>query len=157
MIRGLCSVEIFFLCRSVYSVTHITDIKIPTGLDITFQKLSHIPHKQREQTRVSKIIIGFSLVCVDTVKAEFQGCSSSYFPSPSRLKDLLLKERSGRTELRTHVEELEGRCQSLTQQLEQARRSEEQHKTALRRLEESISHGDALRAHQQAEEVQTLA
>lgn len=70
------------------------------------------------------------------------------------MKELLLKERSGRSELQTRVEELEGRCQSLTQQLEQARSGEEQHKTALRRLEESISHGETLRARQQAEEVQ---
>lgn len=66
---------------------------------------------------------------------------------------MLLKERSGRSELQARVEELERRCQSLTQQLEQERSSEEQHQTALRRLEESISHGDALRACQQAEEV----
>lgn len=67
---------------------------------------------------------------------------------------MLLKERSGRCELQTRVEELEGRCQSLTQQLEHARSSEEQHKSMLCRLEESISHGEALRARQQAEEVQ---
>lgn len=73
--------------------------------------------------------------------------------SPSRLKELLLKERSGRSELQTRVEELEGRCQVLTQQLEQARSSGEQHKTALRRLEESISQSEVLRARQQAEEV----
>lgn len=67
---------------------------------------------------------------------------------------MLLKERSGRSELQSRVEELEGRCQCLTQQLEQARSSEDQHKMALRKLEESISNGEALRACQQAEEVQ---
>lgn len=72
---------------------------------------------------------------------------------PYRLKELLLKERSGRSEWQTRVEELEGRCRTLTQQLEQARSSEEQHRTAVRGLEESISHGEALRARQQAEEV----
>lgn len=76
--------------------------------------------------------------------------------SPSRLKEMLLKERSGRSELHTRVEELEGRCQSVTQQLQQARSSEEQHKAALRRLEEIISQGDAIRTRQQAEEVQGL-
>ncbi|KAF3858053.1 hypothetical protein F7725_011254 [Dissostichus mawsoni] len=70
-----------------------------------------------------------------------------------KLKELLLKERSGRSELQARVEELEGRSQSQSRQLEQARSSEEQHKTALRRLEESISQGDALRARQQAEEM----
>lgn len=79
------------------------------------------------------------------------------FFSPSRLKELLLKERSGHSELQARVEELEGRCRSLTQQLEQACSCEEQHKTALHRLEESVSHGEALRAHQQAEEVQMFA
>lgn len=75
---------------------------------------------------------------------------------PSRLKELLLKERSGRTELHTCVEELEGRCQSLTQQLDLARSSDEQHKIALHRLKESISQGEAVRTRQQAEEVQWL-
>uniref|UniRef100_A0A3Q1FDU1 Leucine-rich repeat and coiled-coil domain-containing protein 1 n=1 Tax=Acanthochromis polyacanthus TaxID=80966 RepID=A0A3Q1FDU1_9TELE len=70
-----------------------------------------------------------------------------------RLKDMLLKERSGRSQLQARVEQLERSCQSLNQQLEQTRSSEEQHKTALRRLEESISHGEALRACQQAEEL----
>ncbi|KAK1879516.1 Leucine-rich repeat and coiled-coil domain containing protein 1 [Dissostichus eleginoides] len=73
--------------------------------------------------------------------------------SMALLKELLLKERSGRSELQARVEELEGRSQSQSRQLEQARSSEEQHKTALRRLEESISQGDALRARQQAEEM----
>lgn len=73
---------------------------------------------------------------------------------PSRLKELLLRERSGRCELKNRVEELEARCRSLTQQVEQARSSEEQHKAALYRLEENISQGESLRAQQQAEEVQ---
>lgn len=58
--------------------------------------------------------------------------------------------------MQAHVEELETRCQSLTQQLEQARSSEEKQGAALRRLEETVSHGDALRACQQAEEVDIL-
>lgn len=74
--------------------------------------------------------------------------------SPSRLKELLLKERSGRCELKNRVEELEARCQSLTQQVEQARSAEEQHRAALHRLEENSAQGEAMRARQQAEEVQ---
>lgn len=70
-----------------------------------------------------------------------------------RLKELLLKERSGCCELRNRVEELEARCQSLTLQVDQARSSEEQHRAALHRLEENISHGESLRAQRQAEEV----
>lgn len=70
-----------------------------------------------------------------------------------RLKELLLKERSECSNLHVRVEELEGRCQSLTQQLDQACSNEEQHKGTLRRLEERISQGDAIRSRQQDEEV----
>ncbi|CAL8279493.1 unnamed protein product [Lota lota] len=70
-----------------------------------------------------------------------------------RLKELLLRERAGRSDLQERADELERRCQTLAQQLEKARTDEEQHKRALRVLEESISHADALRARQQAEEM----
>ncbi|KAM8727747.1 leucine-rich repeat and coiled-coil domain-containing protein 1 [Acanthopagrus schlegelii] len=93
------------------------------------------------------------LKCLQTKVNEEKDLQSMALHTTDRLKELLLKERSGRSELQTQVEELEGRCQSLTQQLEQARSSEEQHKTALHRLGESISHGEALRARQQAEEM----
>uniref|UniRef100_A0A4W6E6Y7 Leucine-rich repeat and coiled-coil domain-containing protein 1 n=1 Tax=Lates calcarifer TaxID=8187 RepID=A0A4W6E6Y7_LATCA len=85
--------------------------------------------------------------------SEEKDLQSMALHTTDRLKELLLKERSGRSELETRIEELEGRCQSLTQQLEQARSSGEHHKTALHQLEESISHGEALRARQQAEEM----
>ncbi|XP_049453451.1 leucine-rich repeat and coiled-coil domain-containing protein 1 [Epinephelus fuscoguttatus] len=93
------------------------------------------------------------LKCLQTKVSEEKDLQSMALHTTDRLKELLLKERSGRSELQSRVEELEGRCQSLTQQLEQARSSEEQHKTALHRLEESISHGETLRARQQAEEM----
>uniref|UniRef100_A0A8C9WU12 Leucine-rich repeat and coiled-coil domain-containing protein 1 n=1 Tax=Sander lucioperca TaxID=283035 RepID=A0A8C9WU12_SANLU len=93
------------------------------------------------------------LKCLQTKVSEEKDLQSMALHTTDRMKELLLKERSGRSELQTRVEELEGRCQSLTQQLEQARSGEEQHKTALRRLEESISHGETLRARQQAEEM----
>ncbi|XP_042353819.1 leucine-rich repeat and coiled-coil domain-containing protein 1 isoform X2 [Plectropomus leopardus] len=93
------------------------------------------------------------LKCLQTKVHEEKDLQSMALHTTDRLKEMLLKERSGRSELQTRVEELEGRCQSLTQQLEQARSSEEQHKTALHRLEESISHGETLRARQQAEEM----
>ncbi|KAM7379559.1 hypothetical protein PAMP_005105 [Pampus punctatissimus] len=92
------------------------------------------------------------LKCLQTKVSEEKDLQSMALHTTDRLKELLLKERSGRSELQTRVEELEGRCQSLTQQLGQACSSEEQHKAALCRLEESISHGEALRARQQAEE-----
>ncbi|KAM9719792.1 leucine-rich repeat and coiled-coil domain-containing protein 1 [Menidia menidia] len=93
------------------------------------------------------------LKCLQTKVSEEKDLQSLALHTTDRLKELLLKERSGRSELQTRVEELEGRCRSLTQQLEQSRGSEEHHKAALRRLEESISHGDVLRARQQAEEM----
>uniref|UniRef100_A0A8C9WR83 Leucine-rich repeat and coiled-coil domain-containing protein 1 n=1 Tax=Sander lucioperca TaxID=283035 RepID=A0A8C9WR83_SANLU len=98
---------------------------------------------------IKKLVVVALTVCSHS---RYYSCCSYHVFSPCRMKELLLKERSGRSELQTRVEELEGRCQSLTQQLEQARSGEEQHKTALRRLEESISHGETLRARQQAEE-----
>ncbi|XP_053294375.1 leucine-rich repeat and coiled-coil domain-containing protein 1 isoform X3 [Pleuronectes platessa] len=93
------------------------------------------------------------LKCLQTKVSEEKDLQCMAVHTTDRLKEMLLKERSGHSELQTRVEELQGRCQSLTQQLEKARGSEEQHKTALQRLEESISHGEALRARQQAEEM----
>uniref|UniRef100_A0A3Q3EDT7 Leucine rich repeat and coiled-coil centrosomal protein 1 n=1 Tax=Kryptolebias marmoratus TaxID=37003 RepID=A0A3Q3EDT7_KRYMA len=91
------------------------------------------------------------LKCLQTKVGEEKDLQSMALHTTD-LKELLLKERSGRSELQARVEELETRCRSLTRQLEEARSSEEQHQTELRRLEESISHGDALRACQRAEE-----
>ncbi|XP_034470352.1 LOW QUALITY PROTEIN: leucine-rich repeat and coiled-coil domain-containing protein 1 [Hippoglossus hippoglossus] len=93
------------------------------------------------------------LKCLQTKVSEEKDLQCMAVHTTDRLKEMLLKERSGHSELQTRVEELQGRCQSLTQQLQKARGSEEQHKTALHRLEESISHGEALRARQQAEEM----
>lgn len=70
-----------------------------------------------------------------------------------RLKEQLLKERSESSDLHARIEVLEGRCQSLSQQLEQARSKEEQHKSTLLMLEGSVSQGEAIRSRQQAEEV----
>ncbi|KAL0966614.1 hypothetical protein UPYG_G00297450 [Umbra pygmaea] len=70
-----------------------------------------------------------------------------------RLKELLLKERSEHSGLQAHVEQLEQRCQSSGLQLEQALQREEQHTVALHSLEDRMSHSEALRARQQAEEM----
>ncbi|MCJ8731799.1 hypothetical protein PDJAM_G00203620 [Pangasius djambal] len=70
-----------------------------------------------------------------------------------RLKELLMKERSGRTALQTRVEELEERCANAAQQLEQQRSHEAQYKDALHSLQESVSQQEALRARQQVEEM----
>ncbi|KAM4728315.1 leucine-rich repeat and coiled-coil domain-containing protein 1 [Anableps anableps] len=93
------------------------------------------------------------LKCLQTKVSEEKDLQSMALHTTDRLKELLLKERSGRSELQARVEELETRCQSLTEQLKQAWSSEEQHRAALRKLEETVSHGDALRARQQAEEM----
>ncbi|MED6279749.1 hypothetical protein CHARACLAT_003852 [Characodon lateralis] len=93
------------------------------------------------------------LKCLQTKVSEEKDIQSLALHTTDRLKELLLKERSGRSELQARVEELERRCQSLTQQLERARSSEEQHRAALHRLEEAVSHRDALRACKQAEEM----
>uniref|UniRef100_A0AAQ5ZX00 Leucine-rich repeat and coiled-coil domain-containing protein 1 n=1 Tax=Amphiprion ocellaris TaxID=80972 RepID=A0AAQ5ZX00_AMPOC len=71
------------------------------------------------------------LKSMQTKISEEKDLQSMALHTTDRLKDVLLKERSGRSELQARVEELEGSCQSLNQQLEQTRSSEEQHKTAL--------------------------
>uniref|UniRef100_A0A8C8DI23 Leucine-rich repeat and coiled-coil domain-containing protein 1 n=1 Tax=Oryzias sinensis TaxID=183150 RepID=A0A8C8DI23_9TELE len=93
------------------------------------------------------------LKSLQTKVSEEKDLQSMALHTTDRLKDLLLKERSGRSELQNRVEELEGRLLSLTQQLEVTRSNEEKSKAALQRAEESISHADALRAGQQAEEM----
>ncbi|XP_034559351.1 leucine-rich repeat and coiled-coil domain-containing protein 1 [Notolabrus celidotus] len=93
------------------------------------------------------------LKCLQTKVSEEKDLQSMALHTTDRLKEMLLKERSGRSQLQTRIEELDGRCQALTQQLEHARSSEEQHKSVLCRLEESKSHGEALRARQKAEEM----
>lgn len=67
-----------------------------------------------------------------------------------------MKERSERSGLQARVEELEERCQSSALQLEQVLQREEQHKRALRSLEDSTSHSEARKARRQAEEVELL-
>ncbi|XP_051944020.1 leucine-rich repeat and coiled-coil domain-containing protein 1 [Hippocampus zosterae] len=86
------------------------------------------------------------LKCLKTKVAEEQNLQTMAMHTTDRLKDLLLKERSGRREL-------ESRMQQLSRQLEQARGSEERHKRAFRQLEEDVAHGEALRARQQAQEM----
>ncbi|XP_068605195.1 leucine-rich repeat and coiled-coil domain-containing protein 1 [Brachionichthys hirsutus] len=93
------------------------------------------------------------LKCLQTKVSEEKDLQSMALHTTDRLKELLLKERSGCAELQTRVDELQGRCQSLNQQLEHVRSSEEQHKAALHRLEESSSQGAALRARRQTEEM----
>ncbi|KAM6948379.1 leucine-rich repeat and coiled-coil domain-containing protein 1 [Aplochiton taeniatus] len=70
-----------------------------------------------------------------------------------RLKEMLLKERAEQGVLQNRVGELEERCQSMGQQLEQARQREDQQQSALRSQEDSAAHGEATRARQQAEEM----
>ncbi|KAJ3595173.1 hypothetical protein NHX12_004477, partial [Muraenolepis orangiensis] len=62
-----------------------------------------------------------------------------------RLKEMLLRERVARSDL-------QGQCDTLALQLEEARADQEHHKRALCQLEESVTRTDTLRALQQAEE-----
>uniref|UniRef100_A0A8C6TE19 Leucine-rich repeat and coiled-coil domain-containing protein 1 n=1 Tax=Neogobius melanostomus TaxID=47308 RepID=A0A8C6TE19_9GOBI len=93
------------------------------------------------------------LKCLQTKVSEEQDLQSLAVHTTDRLKEMLLKERSGRSELQRRVEELEGRCQSLSVQLEQSRSKEQLHKSGLSQLQESIAQADSLRAQQRAEEV----
>ncbi|KAK7944708.1 hypothetical protein WMY93_000436 [Mugilogobius chulae] len=93
------------------------------------------------------------LKCLQTKVSEEQDLQSLAVHTTDRLKEMLLKERSGRSELQQRVEELESRCQSVTLQLEQSRSKEQLHKTGLSKLEESIAQADRQRALQRAEEV----
>ncbi|XP_076003573.1 leucine-rich repeat and coiled-coil domain-containing protein 1 [Genypterus blacodes] len=78
--------------------------------------------------------------------SEEKDLQSMALHTTDRLKDMLLKERSGRSGLQSRVQELEGKCQALTRQLEQSHSSEDQHKTALCSLEDSLSRAETLRA-----------
>uniref|UniRef100_A0AAV2JRR0 Leucine-rich repeat and coiled-coil domain-containing protein 1 n=1 Tax=Knipowitschia caucasica TaxID=637954 RepID=A0AAV2JRR0_KNICA len=91
--------------------------------------------------------------CLQTKVSEEHDLQSLAVHTTDRLKELLLKERSGRSELQRRVEELEGRCQSLTQQLEQSRSTEQVHRAGLSKLELSVAQADSLRASQRAEEM----
>lgn len=71
----------------------------------------------------------------------------------SRLKEMLLKERSDRAGLQTRLQELEERYRYTLEQLEQAHNRDEQHKRALHSLEDSVSQAETLRVQQRAEEV----
>uniref|UniRef100_A0AAZ3QFT1 Leucine rich repeat and coiled-coil centrosomal protein 1 n=1 Tax=Oncorhynchus tshawytscha TaxID=74940 RepID=A0AAZ3QFT1_ONCTS len=92
---------------------------------------------------------------VEGLKSDLVSQLPCLFPPP-RLKELLLKERSERSGLQARVEELDERCQSSALQLEQVLQREEQHKRALRSLEDSTSHSEARKARRQAEEVELL-
>ncbi|XP_026170373.1 leucine-rich repeat and coiled-coil domain-containing protein 1 [Mastacembelus armatus] len=133
-----------------------SDVKNKTGEEATYRTIVEERDQERErrwkaEQAVRKLTE--ELKRLQTKVSEEKDLQSMALHTTDRLKELLLKEQSGRSEMQTRVDELEGRCQSLIQQLEQARSSEEQLKTALHRLEESISHGEALRACQQAEEM----
>lgn len=66
----------------------------------------------------------------------------------------MLKERSDRAALQTRLQELEERYRSTLEQLEQVHKREDQHKRALRSLEDSMTKADALRVQQHAEQVE---
>uniref|UniRef100_A0A4W5PDI7 Leucine-rich repeat and coiled-coil domain-containing protein 1 n=1 Tax=Hucho hucho TaxID=62062 RepID=A0A4W5PDI7_9TELE len=90
---------------------------------------------------------------LQTQASQEKDLQSMALHTTDRLKELLLKERSERSGLQARVEELEERCQSSALQLEQVLQREEQHKRALRSLEDSTSHSEARKARREAEEM----
>ncbi|XP_030629166.1 leucine-rich repeat and coiled-coil domain-containing protein 1 [Chanos chanos] len=90
---------------------------------------------------------------LQTRASEEKELQSMALHTTDRLKEVLLKERSDHRELQSRVEELEERWRTAAEQLEQAQIREDQHKRALRSLEDAASRGEALRAQQQAEEM----
>ncbi|XP_046884457.1 leucine-rich repeat and coiled-coil domain-containing protein 1 isoform X2 [Hypomesus transpacificus] len=90
---------------------------------------------------------------LQTQASEEKDLQSLALHTTDRLKELLLRERSERSGLQARVEELEERSQGLALQLEQARQQEDHQQRALRSLEDSVAHKEALRARQQAEEM----
>uniref|UniRef100_A0A4W4DPS3 Leucine-rich repeat and coiled-coil domain-containing protein 1 n=2 Tax=Electrophorus electricus TaxID=8005 RepID=A0A4W4DPS3_ELEEL len=89
--------------------------------------------------------------CLQTRANEEKELQNLALHTTDRLKELLLKERSDRAELQARVEELEQRCRTLAEQVEQLRNQEDLHKRALCSLEQSVSQEEAHRASQQAE------
>ncbi|XP_054625434.1 leucine-rich repeat and coiled-coil domain-containing protein 1 [Dunckerocampus dactyliophorus] len=133
-----------------------SDVKSKFNEEETYRAIVEERDQERERRwKAEQAVIKLTeeLKCLKTKASEEKDLQSMAMHTTDRLKDLLLKERSGHCELQTRVEELQGRCGSLTQQLQRTRSGEEQQKNLLRRLEEKISQGDAHRAHQQAEEM----
>ncbi|KAL7876298.1 hypothetical protein AOLI_G00112610 [Acnodon oligacanthus] len=90
---------------------------------------------------------------LQTRASEEKELQSMALHTTDRLKELLLKERSDRAALQARVEELEERCSTAAEQLEQLRSQEDQHKRALHSLQACVSQEEALRAGQKAEEM----
>nr|XP_057925122.1 leucine-rich repeat and coiled-coil domain-containing protein 1 [Doryrhamphus excisus] len=126
-----------------------SDVKSKFSEEETYRAIVEERDQERERRwKAEQAVVKLTeeLKCLKTKAGEEKDLQSLAMHTTDRLKDLLLKERSGRCELQTRVEELQGRCGSLTQQLQQARGGEEQQKNSLRRLEEKISQGEAWRA-----------
>ncbi|XP_052405306.1 leucine-rich repeat and coiled-coil domain-containing protein 1 [Carassius gibelio] len=90
---------------------------------------------------------------LQTRASEEKDLQSLALHTTDRLKEMLLKERSDRAALQTRLQELEERYRSTLEQLEQVHNREDQHKKALRSLEDSMTKTEALRVQQRAEEM----
>uniref|UniRef100_A0A672PZJ8 Leucine rich repeat and coiled-coil centrosomal protein 1 n=1 Tax=Sinocyclocheilus grahami TaxID=75366 RepID=A0A672PZJ8_SINGR len=90
---------------------------------------------------------------LQTRASEEKDLQSLALHTTDRLKEMLLKERSDRAALQTRLQELEERYRSTLEQLEQVHNREDQHKKALRSLEDSMTKAEALRVQQHAEEM----
>ncbi|XP_057713059.1 leucine-rich repeat and coiled-coil domain-containing protein 1 [Corythoichthys intestinalis] len=132
------------------------DVKRKSSEEETYKAILEERDQERERRwKAEQVVTKLTdeLKCLKTKVSEEKDLQSMAMHTTDRLKDLLLKERSTRCELERRVEQLDGRCRSLNQQLEQVRGSEERHKHKLRQLEEDIAHGEALQARQQAQEM----
>ncbi|XP_061777067.1 leucine-rich repeat and coiled-coil domain-containing protein 1 isoform X2 [Nerophis ophidion] len=133
-----------------------SDVKSKFNEEETYRAIVEERDQERErrwkaEQAVTKLTE--ELKCLKTKVSEEKDLQSMAMHTTARLKDFLLKEQSGRCELQTRVEELQGRCRSLIQKLQQARGAEEQQKQSILKLKENISAGEAHRARQQAEEM----
>ncbi|XP_077472329.1 leucine-rich repeat and coiled-coil domain-containing protein 1 [Stigmatopora argus] len=132
------------------------DAKSKSGEEETYKAILEERDQERERRwKAEQVVTKLTdeLKCLKTKVSEEKDLQSMAMHTTDRLKDLLLKERSTRCELERRVEQLDGRCRSLSQQLEQARSGEERHEHKIRQLEEDIAHGEALQARQQAHEM----
>ncbi|XP_077580966.1 leucine-rich repeat and coiled-coil domain-containing protein 1 isoform X2 [Stigmatopora nigra] len=132
------------------------DAKSKSGEVETYKAILEERDQERERRwKAEQVVTKLTdeLKCLKTKVSEEKDLQSMAMHTTDRLKDLLLKERSTRCELERRVEQLDARCRSLSQQLEQARSGQERHQHKLRQLEEDIAHGEALQARQQAHEM----
>ncbi|NWV50774.1 LRCC1 protein, partial [Daphoenositta chrysoptera] len=73
-----------------------------------------------------------------------------------RLKELILKERDAKARLQADVQQLKGETERLTNELNQARNKEAEHRKAMQALEETLSKMETQRLQQRAIEMKQV-